>query len=149
MISLRTLKGRRVIAHDNAERIGTVETLVVDADSTSVRALHVGGKKAKSRFVSWDEIGSIGDDAVMTRTATPHAPQDELEQRVADGVALTLGARVLEESGDELGSVDDVAFDGETGAIESLRVADNDISSDRLLGIGSFAIVVASAADDQ
>jgi uncharacterized protein YrrD len=143
MTSLAALKGRAVIAHDTAERIGTVEGLVVDADAHRVLALHVGGKKKSGEFVSWDDIASIGDDAVMTSTSTTRAADGELEERVAGGVSLALGKRTLADVGDVLGDLDDVSFDAESGAIESLRVADHTISGDHLLGIGSYAIVVS------
>jgi uncharacterized protein YrrD len=142
MTSFAALKGRAVIAHDTAERIGTVEGLVVDPGAHRILALHVGGKKSSGEFVSWGDVASIGDDAVMTSTSSTRPAAGDVEERVAHGVSLELGMRTLADVGDVLGDLDDVSFDADSGSIESLRVADRTISGDHLLGIGSYAVVV-------
>ena len=63
-----------------------------------------------------------------------------------DGVALDPGKRVLDEIGDELGTVDDFELDPETGVLQSVRVDDVELAAERLLGIGSFAVVLRSEA---
>ena len=146
MSSFAALKGKPVIAHDSAEQLGSVQSVVVEPEEARVVALLIGGKKSGSEFVSWDDISALGDDAVMVTTSTARPAQDELEQRVAAGIALGPGKRVLDEIGDELGTVDDFELDAETGVLQSVRVDDVDVAAERLLGIGNFAVVVRSEA---
>lgn len=49
---------------------------------------------------------------------------------------------MLTDGGTELGKVDDVDFDPGTGSITYLISADDRIAGDRLLGCGSYAVVV-------
>ena len=146
MSSFTALKGKPVIAHDSAEQIGSVQSVVVVPEEARVIALFIGGKKSGGEFVSWDDISALGDDAVMVTTSTARLADGELEQRVAGGIALDPGERVLDEVGDELGTVDDFELDAETGVLQSVRVDDVELAADRLLGIGSFAVVFRSEA---
>ena len=144
MTSFASLKGRAVIARDSAERIGAVEGLVVDPQQRRVVALHVGGKKSSGAFVSWDDISSVGDDAVMVSASGSRPANGEREQQVAGGTSLALGKRVLAEVGDILGDVDDVTIDPDTGRIDSLQVGDVAIDGGQLIGIGGYAVVVSN-----
>ena len=139
MTSLRGLLGRPVVATDTAEQLGSVDAVVVDPAQQRIVALQLGAKSA--RFLSWVAVRTVGEDAVMaTAASATRDPQGALEERVAAGVAVKLGQRVLD---DGLGALDDVEFDGATGTVEHLTVADANIPSDRLRGVGSYALVVA------
>jgi len=131
-----------VVATDTAEQLGSVDAVVVDPAQQRIVALQLGAKSA--RFLSWVDVRTVGEDAVMaTAASATRDPQGPLEERVAAGVAVKLGQRVLDDGGDELGALDDVEFDGATGTVEHLTVADANIPSDRLRGVGSYALVVA------
>ncbi|MFC7754785.1 PRC-barrel domain-containing protein [Tsukamurella soli] len=53
-----------------------------------------------------------------------------------------LGKRLLDTNGDELGRVDDVEFDPRSGDVTALVLADGRVPGTRLVGIGSYAVVV-------
>jgi sporulation protein YlmC with PRC-barrel domain len=54
-----------------------------------------------------------------------------------------LGHRVLSDRGFELGAVEDVEFDPESGALTSVHVTKGGaVTADRVLGAGSYAVVV-------
>ena len=74
-----------------------------------------------------------------TRRARGSGP---LEEKVANGHGDLLGKRVLTDVGDDLGPVDDVEFDPTDGLIQALTLEGQQVSSDRLLGIGAYAVVV-------
>ena len=144
MTSLRALVGHPVVATDSAEQLGTVDGLVVDPVQHRVVALRLSRKS--SPFLSWGDVRSIGADAVMVTTAAAaREARGPLEERVADGVALATGRRLLDDGGDELGALDDLEFDDTTGALAHLDVGDTTIAGDRLTGIGSYAVVVRRA----
>jgi sporulation protein YlmC with PRC-barrel domain len=58
-----------------------------------------------------------------------------------------LDRRVIDDTGTELGTVADVEFDSSDGRIGSISVGDRSVVGERLLGNGSFAVVV-SASDE-
>lgn len=142
MTSLRELVGRPVVTSDTAEEVGATEGVVIDPQAQRVVAVHVTGHKG-GEFVAWDAIDALGTDAVMVSSRAAVRPaRDELEQRAARGSASVLTKRLLDDQGDELGVVDDVEFDDHTGDVAHLHAADRQFDSDRLLGIGSYAVVV-------
>ena len=56
-----------------------------------------------------------------------------------------LGKRVLATSGDELGKVKDVEFDPATGDVLALLLDEGASPGERLIGVGSYAVVVQAA----
>jgi len=143
MSSLRALVGQPVIARESADRLGAVDGVVIDPEARRVVAVQLGANKS-CRFVGWDEISAIGPDAVMvSSSAGVRETEGPLEERAAAGNAGLLGKRLLDDAGDELGTVDDVEFDDTTGVVEHLRAGDEPIAGERIIGIGSYAVVVS------
>jgi len=139
--AFREAHGRPVMSRSSAEKIGEVGQFVVDASARRITAVVVG-KGRKARVVDWDGIVGFGPDAVMVES-------DDRLREPNDGETKTdwLGRRVMTDLGFELGPLEDVEFDAESGAVQSLAVKDGDaISADRVLGAGSFAIVVRSVS---
>ena len=58
-----------------------------------------------------------------------------------------LGHHVLTENGTAHGTVKDIAFEDTTGQVRMLYTALGDISGDRLVGLGSYAVVVRVDSD--
>jgi sporulation protein YlmC with PRC-barrel domain len=136
-----------VVARDTAEQLGSVEAVVVDPAQHRIVALHLGAKGG--RFLSWADVGTVGEDAVMATSASAtRGAEGLLEERVAAGVAVKPGQRVLDDGGDEVGQLADLEFDGATGTVEHLAVEDATFASDRLRGVGSYALVIARDASD-
>jgi uncharacterized protein YrrD len=97
--------------------------------------------------VDWDQISGFGPDAVMVGDeGALRAPADDRERLAADGKLGLVGKRALSETGNELGTVDDVTFDPDTGALDALRIAGREIPASTLLGSGSYAAVLAKDA---
>jgi sporulation protein YlmC with PRC-barrel domain len=53
-----------------------------------------------------------------------------------------MGKRVLTEGGDGLGTVNDVEFDPADGSIRAILTGTEEIAGPRMLGLGSYAVVV-------
>ena len=142
MSSLGALVGQPVIARDSAERMGTVDGVVLDPTAHSIVAVQLGAKKS-SRFVGWEQINAVGVDAVMVSSAADvREAQGPLEERAAAGIASLLCKLVLGDGGDALGTVDDVEFDQTTGIVQLLRTGDEQVDGERIIGIGSYAVVI-------
>ena len=134
--------GRKVLSRASAQELGVVEHLLIDAQRPQITAVIIG-KGKKAQLVEWAQLSGFGPDAVMVRDeAALRPPADDRERAAASGKLDLVGKRVLTEKGNELGTLEDVTFDPETGALAALRVGDREIPADCVLGSGSYAVVV-------
>lgn len=141
MTSYSDANGRKVVSTSTAETVGKIDGFVVDPVTRSVVALEI--KKSESGDVLlWRDIEGFGDDAVTVTGA------DKIIDAPADVEALQgkdhelKGKRVLTTSGLELGKVNDVEFDAQTGAITLIVVKGHEIPGSALAGVGSYAVVI-------
>ncbi|GAB2727503.1 hypothetical protein GCM10027072_21860 [Streptomyces bullii] len=132
---LSQARGLPVVTLAEADEIGAVRALTVDAASGVVTHVRVRGRRSRRETaLPWGALHALGPDAVLVRSTTaPDAspPHHDL-----------LGRRVLTEAGDERGTVQDAVFDPGTGRIEVVRTTLGDVPADRLLGLGDYALVV-------
>ncbi|MFE3325830.1 PRC-barrel domain-containing protein [Streptomyces sp. NPDC059176] len=135
-------KGREIVAVTTAETMATVTGITIAAAPARIAALRVKTRGPGTQ-VTWSNVHSFGPDAVTVRTA------DKI-QGDQDTTAPTgkhhdpIGKRVLTENGQELGSLDDIDFDEITGHVQRLIMAGQDIPGERLLGAGTYAVVIAA-----
>lgn len=140
--------GRQVVSTATAETVGKVDGFVVDPRSQAVVALSVK-KTDGGDTVVWTDIVGFGADAVTVSQA------DKISDASPEVDALTgkdhelLGKRILSAFGDELGKVSDVEFDPASGRLTTLFGTDDDIAGDRLIGVGSYAVVVEAGTRDR
>jgi sporulation protein YlmC with PRC-barrel domain len=134
--------GRKVISRASAQELGAVTHLLVDADRRHITAVIIGrGKKA--HLVDWSALSGFGPDAVMVRDeAALRSPVDERERDATAGKLELVGKRTLTERGNELGTLDDVTFDADTGELQTLLVGKRKIPAGSLLGSGTYAAVL-------
>jgi len=140
---------RDVVATDTAETIGRVDALVVDPERARVSAVRLAKVDGDDPFVSFDDLVAFGQDVVTVPSADVlRGPLDDRERGVAKDYAV-LGKRVLDDSGREHGEVQDVEFDPEDGAVRALVTGRGEIAGGRLLGVGSYAVIVTRAPAQQ
>lgn len=147
MMRFTEVRKRDVVATDSAETVARVDALVVDPGSRAISAVRLGKvKSGDGEFVSWSDLTAFGQDVVtipsvdVVREATGDREPD-LKKK-----AGVLGKRVLDDAGFELGEVAEVEFDPATGSVTTLITAKHQITGDRLLGIGTYAVVVQHAS---
>jgi uncharacterized protein YrrD len=140
--SFRQAIGRKVVSRASANELGSVRQLLVDAQQRRIAAVVIGrGKKAQ--LVEWEQLSGFGPDAVMVvDEGALRPPADDRERNGVDGNLDLLGKRALSERGNELGKIDDVTFDTDTGALEDLVIGDRRVPAGALLGSGSYAAVL-------
>ncbi len=135
MMLFSQARGLPVLTLTEAEELGVLRSLTVDATAGVVTHVRVRGRHSRKESVlAWGALHALGPDAVLVRSATAPAevpPHHELP-----------GLRILTETGDWLGTVQDVAFEPDTGRIEAVVTAQGDVPADRLLGLGDYALVV-------
>jgi uncharacterized protein YrrD len=142
-VSLTQLEGRRVVAADDATQIGQVKHLVLSPDARNVEAIHVAGKKQHADIVGWADISSIGSDAVMITSGTAaRQPESDLDAEFVRGDVVIVGARVLDTEGYDIGTVANLEFDVESGAIVAVTTSNGSIDANRIRSLGTFALVV-------
>jgi sporulation protein YlmC with PRC-barrel domain len=145
--SFRRAAGRKVLSRTSAQVLGEVNHLLLDAQRGKIAAVIIGrGKNAQ--LVEWAELSGFGPDAVMVSDeGALRPPADDRERSAADGKLEQVGKRALTETGNELGTIDDVTFDPDTGAVEMLLIGDREIPAGSLLGSGSYAAIVDASHD--
>jgi uncharacterized protein YrrD len=145
--SFRRAAGRKVLSRASAQQLGAIDHFLLNVQGRQIAAIILGrGKKAQ--LVEWSQLSGFGPDAVMVRDeGALRPPADDRERAAADGKLDLVGKRALTETGNELGTIDDVIFDPDNGAVETLRVNDRDIPAGSLLGSGSYAVVVDASAE--
>jgi uncharacterized protein YrrD len=140
--SFRNSIGRKVVSRTSAQELGAVSHLLVDDQQRQVASIVIGrGKKA--HFIDWAQVTGFGPDAVMvTDESSLRSPADDRERAASEGKLELVGKRTLSELGNELGQVDDVTFEADSGALEDLVIGDRRLPASSLLGSGSYAAVL-------
>ena len=133
--------GRQVVSTSTADTVGRVDEFIVDPRRRAVVALSLKRTDSGDTLL-WTDIVAFGSDAVTVSSA------DKVVDAAPAIIALSgkehrlIGKRVLTAGGDDIGTVDDIEFDADTGAITSLLLAAGDVAGARLVGVGSYAVVV-------
>jgi uncharacterized protein YrrD len=147
--SFRNAHGRKVVSRATAEVLGELSHMVVDTSRRHVAAVVVSKGKKHAFLVDWEHVSGFGPDAVMVESEeTLRAPADDQEQAAADGKLELVGKRALSETGNEKGPITDVEFDPDSGDIGCVLVGEERIPATDLLGVGSYAAVLAASHDD-
>lgn len=132
-----------VYSKASADEIGRVVRYVVDAASSRIAAVHVGGRRRKAVLADWSHIVGFGPDAVVVDSEDSlRHPESDREQRAVAGDLDLFGRRVLTDSGHEIGELTDVSFDESDGAIEQIHTNRSVVAGEGLLAIGPYAVVV-------
>lgn len=143
MTTFSEAKGRQVVSTSTADTVGKVDGFVVDPRTRSVIALTLK-KSSGGDVLAWGDLTAFGEDAVTVSGADRLGSGDDRVAALSGKHHDPLGKRVLTDAGDEIGKVEDVEFVPATGEVTGLVLADGTVSGGRLLGIGSYAVVVAA-----
>ena len=133
---------RTVVAGDSAENIGKIRGFIVDSGANRVEAVHISGRGKNADIVEWSSL-RFGGDAVIVESGDAVAQvSEEREVLAVKGPLAMRGSRVLDTGGFELGTVEDVSFDSETGELVTVRTTTGEVDAARLCSLGSYALVV-------
>lgn len=123
----KNLLSMHIISLEEGQQIGKVRGIVVDPDSFTIAALVTDkqGWFGDYKVVPFDKVMSIGDHAVtidQKRSIEKPSNLPEISHLMKNKQPL-LGAKVFSESGTLLGIVDELLYEKETGAIDSLEIS--------------------------
>ena len=133
--------GRQVVSTSTAQTVGRVDEFVVDSRRRAVVALSLRRTEGGDTLL-WTDIVAFGADAVTVASADKSVEAAPAIVALSGKEHRLIGKRVLTAGGDDIGTVDDIEFDADTGTITSLLLAAGDVAGARLLGVGSYAVVV-------
>ncbi len=138
-------RSHKVMSTQSATTVAKVAGFIVDPAGPRVLALRLAKTHGNGDTLHWEDLVGFGPDAVTV------AGEDALTTARGRAAELSgkqfelLGKRVLDDRGDEVGQVQDLDFDPETGAITTVLTSQGPIEGDRLIGCGSYAVVVNAA----
>ncbi len=145
MIRFSQVRGQRVLARDDARLVGSVRRLLLDPASVSVNAAQLEGVDGDATILPWQEVVSVGPDALMVESATVlRPPAEDLAERIERGIFDLEGKLVLSDRGDALGHLEDVEFDEQSGRVTQLRVPGHALPLARFIAVGPDAVIVPS-----
>ena len=139
---LTAAEGRKVLTRDDAESVGKVKTAVFDGRVQRIVSLHVSGAKRKAELVGWDDVVGFGPDAVVIASADRLREAHDDESQAVRRKVNPLGARVIDDLGDQHGIVREVRFDPESGNVEAIVGDAGEWQPHEVHALGSFALVV-------
>ncbi len=140
---MRITEARRrpVVATGTATTIGHVDGFLIEAEAARITGLRIDGE-GSATILPWDKLEAFGPDAVTVSGADVlREPADVAEQRRSHSDLDPIGKPAIEESGNGLGTVSDVDFDPATGALRAVITEVYELPADKLLGLGSYAMV--------
>ncbi|MEW2635779.1 hypothetical protein AB0903_30115 [Streptomyces sp. NPDC048389] len=132
---------------DTAEalQVGVVGGLVLAAHPPRVLALRLKKSGRSGSFLTWENVQAIGHDAVMAHTHALRDADDDLAAPAAVCKDL-MGRRILTDQGVEAGTLQDIDIDTDTGAVLTVYSANSRYPGTALTGIGSYALIIATAS---
>ncbi|MEU0214830.1 PRC-barrel domain-containing protein [Streptomyces sp. NPDC006265] len=137
-------RGRAVMDLTTAETVATVAACTVAPSPARIAGLRLKTRGRGHHILPWEDVQSFGTDAVAVEEASRIRDEKDIDP---GGHAHTghdpIGKAVLTETGLEKGTVIDVEFDDRSGRIVHLLTAEEQIRGEELLGVGSYAVVVA------
>jgi sporulation protein YlmC with PRC-barrel domain len=142
MIRFSDIAGNPVMDTSTATTVGKVRAPIVDPVTQRMVGFRVKKSKGPGDVVLWEGLAGLGPDALTVDSADRVAEAPAEWKHRATGKLDLIGRIVLTENGHKLGKVRDVEFDPADGRITSLMLKDAFVDGERLLGIGSFAVVV-------
>lgn len=135
--------GRDVVSTTNAIRVGRVSSFVVDPAAQRVVAVLLKKTPGDADVVLWESLTAVGPDALTVADSGLFTGKDHAAIVALTGKDQELkNKRVLTEDGDEIGSVEDVEFDPQSGVVTALITGSDPVAGSRLLGVGGYAVVV-------
>lgn len=128
LVKANNVIGLKVVTLETGKEVTKIEDVVYDPRDNMVKALVIdeGGWFSDAKVILFEDIKSIGEDAVIIESEERVRTASEVSSRVANIAReeqnLTK-TKIITEEGDELGSVSDIIFDSKTGKVEEFEVS--------------------------
>lgn len=134
--------GRKVVSTSTANTVGVVKGFVLDPKNSTIAALSLQKTAGSASYLPWPSITAFGADAVTVAAEDVVVEPDERIAELDGKHHAVHGKRVLTTNGQQIGTVQDVDVDPGTGQVQALLLEELAVEGPRLLGVGSYAVVV-------
>jgi sporulation protein YlmC with PRC-barrel domain len=149
------LRDQEIISVAGARRLGTVSEILFHTDPLRVAALKASDDSGDF-VVPIERVKQFGHDAVMVETPDARATARDVDHNLRTLEELTTMG-VVDEDGNNLGTVRGVEFDPDSGKVEQLSAGSSGgilgggmsatIRAQAIRGIGADLVTVASSGD--
>jgi uncharacterized protein YrrD len=122
----REIVGKPIVSAATGQKLGAVADLLLDESCHSVVGLVVrDGWMAAERVLPYDDVQTIGPDAVIARSAGELIDRRRWRERAVPAARASrfTGRRVVTEGGRILGIVSELLIDERTGRVDGYRIA--------------------------
>jgi len=134
MIRATDLSGRAVVDMDAAEKLGRIETIIIDPEARQLAAFRLSrggsllGNEAHTTLPATC-VYAIGPDVITVRHTTDLGDDDTARFDRLPRISDVIGRKVVSREGRLLGVVDDVLLSGADGRIVGYHLANLDFMS--------------------
>ncbi|MGW7088407.1 PRC-barrel domain-containing protein [Streptomyces sp. NPDC054871] len=144
MMLLSQVLGHPVVSAEDARPAGEVAGLGIDPRTRRITELYLRHAKSGGDSVPWSQVRGMGPDAVIIDTGADAATEAGRGGSHSRAHKRLLGMRVLTEYGEDVGTLAEVTFDPDTGSVGDLYVGREQVPGSRLVGLGSYALVLGA-----
>lgn len=144
MMLLSQVLGHPVISAEDARPAGEVAGLGIDPLTRRITELYLRDAKSGGDSVPWARVRGMGPDAVIIDTGGADVTEAGHGGSHSRAHKKLLGKRVLTEYGEDIGTLTEVTFDPDTGSVGDLHIGREQVPGSRLVGIGSYALVIGA-----
>jgi len=149
------MMGKAIVAAENGERVGKVADVLIDSESCEVLGVVVaGGILAAEQVLPFDEVQTLGTDAVIVRSAGSVIGRKEWRAQAPDAARFSAmtDRPVITVKGRRVGAIRDVWLSDTSGEIEAFEVGGGRVAGlvQRAIGadgrpftIGPDAVIVS------
>lgn len=134
--------GRKVVSVGTAATVGNIRGYIVDPAAAQIVALSLNKTPDSGNVLPFSDITGFGADAITVAGDQLIVEPDERTSQLDGKAHVMVGKQVLNTDGQRLGVVADVDFDPASGQIKALILAEDSVPGAKLLGVGSYAVVV-------
>jgi len=123
----KSVIGKNVLSLEDGTRLEQVRDVIVDPSGQRLMALVVdeGGLMASAKVVPIEEVSSFGRDAVVVQGRDSIVTTSEREglREIVEHDETIIGKKVFTIEGDEQGTIADIYFEEQTGAVTGYEVS--------------------------
>ncbi|ADL11955.1 PRC-barrel domain-containing protein [Acetohalobium arabaticum] len=130
-----------VVNLETGKEIGDVKDVVFDPDTERIVGLIVegGGFFKGDRMIPYDQLYSMGDDAVTIKDESALSDLDDTKDYLIDNPGDVIGSKVVTDDGKELGIIEDIILNPDDGNRDSYEITDG-LVHDILDGRGVLSV---------
>ncbi len=144
VLPVGSLSGKMILSLRTGNKLGVLQDFLIDPINGVVLGVTMAGPEGESIGLRYEDIYSVGDDAVMAISEEPLKPLDEMGLSAYPRAADLIGTKILTVSGNMLGEIRNVFVTQQPPPVVVYLVGESIL--DRLLGREFYILAAAGNA---